>query len=126
MEKQPCVYILASRPNGTIYIGVTSNLIGRVYQHRQKLIAGFTQRYGVHNLVWYEVHEQMESAILREKQLKNWSRVAKIRLIELTNPQWQDLWPDLALPSLASRQLLLRCSTSCIHTSRGSRHSLPG
>jgi putative endonuclease len=110
MEKQPCVYILASRPNGTLYIGVSSNLIGRVYQHRQKLIAGFTQRYNVSDLVWYEPHEQMESAILREKQLKNWSRVAKKRLIELTNPQWQDLWPDLALPSLAS----------------GSRHSLPG
>ena len=110
MEKQPCVYILASRPNGTLYIGVTSNLIGRVYQHRQKLIAGFTQRYDVHNLVWYEVHEQMESAILREKQLKNWSRMAKKWLIELSNPLWQDLWFDLVLPSMAS----------------GSRHSLPG
>jgi len=110
MEKQPCVYILASRPNGTLYIGVTSNLIGRVYQHRQNLIAGFTQRYNVHNLVWYEVHEQMESAILREKQLKNWSRLAKKRLIELTNSQWQDLWPALESPSMAA----------------GSRHSLPG
>jgi putative endonuclease len=110
MEKQPCVYILASRPNGALYIGVTSNLIGRVYQHRENLIAGFTQRYDVHNLVWYEVHEQMESAILREKQLKNWSRTAKIRLIEQTNPKWQDLWPTLVLPSMAA----------------GSRHSLPG
>ncbi len=122
MEKQPCVYILASCPNGTLYIGVTSNLIGRVYQHRQKLIPGFTQRYNISDLVWYEIHEQMESAILREKQLKNWSRVAKKRLIEMRNPLWQDLWPDLALPSLAARQLLLRCSTSCIHASRGSRH----
>jgi len=110
MEKQPCVYILASGLNGTLYVGVTSNLIGRVYQHRQKLIAGFTQRYSVHDLVWYEVHEQMESAILREKQLKKWSRAAKKRLIELRNPLWQDLWLDLALPSLAS----------------GSRQSLPG
>jgi putative endonuclease len=126
MEKQPCVYILASRPNGTLYIGVTSNLIGRVYQHRENLIAGFTKRYDVHNLVWYEVHEQMESAILREKQLKNWSRIAKKRLIELNNPKWRDLWPDLELPSMASRQLLLRCSTSCIHDSRGFRQSLPG
>jgi putative endonuclease len=115
MEKQPCVYILASGINGTLYVGVTSNLIGRVYQHRQKLIAGFTKRYDVSDLVWYEVHEQMESAILREKQLKKWSRVAKKRLIELRNPLWQDLWPGLALPSMASRQLLLRCSTSCIH-----------
>ena len=95
MEKQPCVYMLASGVNGTLYIGVTSNLIGRVYQHRQNLVAGFTQRYDVHTLVWYEVHEQMESAILREKQLKNWSRTAKKRLIELRNPLWQDLWPDL-------------------------------
>jgi len=110
MEKQPCVYILVSRPNGTLYIGVTSNLIGRIYQHRQNLIVGFTQRYNVHNLVWYEVHEQMESAILREKQLKNWSRLAKKRLIELANPQWQDLWPALESPSMAA----------------GSRHSLPG
>ncbi|HEY8097134.1 MAG TPA: GIY-YIG nuclease family protein, partial [Methylobacter sp.] len=81
-----------------------------VYQHRQNLIAGVTQRYDVHNLVWYEPHEQMESAILREKQLKNWSRVAKKRLIEMSNPMWQDLSPDLGLPSMAP----------------GSRHSLPG
>ena len=111
MEKQPCVYILASRPNGTLYIGVTSNLIGRVYQHRQNLITGFSQRYNVHDLVWYEVHEQMESAILREKQLKNWSREAKKRLIEMSNPMWHDLWSDLgASPSMAA----------------GSRQSLPG
>ena len=102
MEKQPCVYILASGLNGTLYIGVTSNLIGLVYQHRQKLIAGFTKRYGIDKLVWYEVHEQMESAILREKQLKNWSRTAKKRLIEMQNPLWQDLWPELASPSMAS------------------------
>ena len=96
MEKQPCVYMLASGVNGTLYIGVTSNLIGRIYQHRQNLVSGFTQRYHVHTLVWYEIHEQMDSAILREKQLKNWSRKAKKRLIELHNPLWRDLWPDLA------------------------------
>jgi putative endonuclease len=72
MEKQPCVYILASGKNGTLYVGVTSDLIGRIYQHRQKLIGGFTARYGVTQLVWYEVHGQMESAILREKQIKKW------------------------------------------------------
>ena len=83
--------MLASGVNGKLYIGVTSNLIGRVYQHRQNLVAGFTQRYHVHTFFWYEVHEQMESAILREKQLKNWSRTAKKRLIELRNPLWQDL-----------------------------------
>jgi putative endonuclease len=110
MEKQPCVYILASRPNGTLYIGVTSNLIGHVYQHRQNLVPGFNQRYNVHHLVWCEAQEQMESAILREKQLKKWSRIAKKRLIELSNPEWQDLWPVLESPSMAS----------------GSRHSLPG
>jgi putative endonuclease len=95
MEKQPCVYMLASGVNGTLYIGVTSNLIGRVYQHREKLVDGFTQRYDITVLVWYELHEQMESAILREKQLKKWSRVAKKRLIELGNPKWQDLWTNL-------------------------------
>ena len=102
IEKQPCVYILASGVNGTLYVGVTSNLIGRVYQHRENLVEGFTSRYGVHSLVWYEVHEQMESAILREKQIKKWSRVAKKRLIELSNPTWQDLWVVLTSPSLAS------------------------
>ena len=68
MEKQPCVYILASRRNGTLYVGVTSNLIQRVYQHRHNMVAGFTEKYEVHNLVWYEIHEQMDSAILREKE----------------------------------------------------------
>ena len=94
--------MLASSRNGTLYIGVTSNLVGRVYQHREKLIAGFTQRYRCTVLVWYEVHEQMESAILREKQLKKWSRSDKKSLIELNNPLWQDLWPNVAQPSLAS------------------------
>ncbi|MGR8932461.1 MAG: GIY-YIG nuclease family protein [Gammaproteobacteria bacterium] len=96
MTKRPCVYLLASRPNGTLYIGVTSNLIQRVYQHREGLVEGFTKRYGVHDLVWYELHETMESAITREKRLKNWTRKAKIRLIELKNPAWRDLWQDLA------------------------------
>jgi len=100
MERQPCVYLLASGRNGTLYVGVTSNLVKRVYEHRNELIDGFTKRYGVHDPVWYEVHERMESAILREKQLKNWSRTAKIRLIEQGNPAWKDLWPDLAFPSL--------------------------
>ena len=96
MNKQPCVYILSSRRNGTLYIGVTSDLIRRVYQHRTEAADGFSKRYGVHDLVWYEVHEMMESAILREKQLKNWSRIAKIRLIEQQNPNWRDLWPELS------------------------------
>ena len=102
MTKQPCVYMLSSHRNGTIYIGVTSDLIKRVYQHREGMVEGFTKRYGVHNLVWHEIHEMMESAIMREKQLKKWSRIAKIRLIEQQNPNWQDLWLELTSPSMAS------------------------
>jgi putative endonuclease len=95
MEKQPCVYLLASGRNGTLYVGVTSNLIQRVYQHRNNQIDGFTKRYHVHDLMWYEVHECMESAILREKQIKKWQRMAKIGLIEQRNREWQDLWSEL-------------------------------
>jgi len=95
MEKQPCVYLLASSRLGTLYIGVTSNLIKRIYEHRNELVDGFTKRYKVHDLVWYEVHDRMESAILREKQIKKWSRAAKIDLIEKSNREWRDLWLDL-------------------------------
>lgn len=102
MTKQPCVYILASQRNGTLYISVTSDLIKRVYQHRMNMVDGFTKRYAIHDLVWYEIHERMDSAILREKQLKKWSRREKIRIIEQLNNQWQDLWPELVLPSVAS------------------------
>ena len=100
MTKSPCVYILASGKNGTLYVGVTSNLIQRAYQHREAQAEGFTQRYHVHQLVWYEIHETMESAILKEKRLKTWERAAKIRLIEKTNPDWHDLWLTLAANSL--------------------------
>ncbi|HOK12490.1 MAG TPA: GIY-YIG nuclease family protein [Ottowia sp.] len=93
--KQPCVYILASRRNGTLYVGVTSNLPGRVWQHRNEVVDGFSKRYGVHTLVWYEPHETMESAILREKQLKAGSRARKLGLIEAMNPDWQDLYDGL-------------------------------
>ena len=96
MEKQPCVYLLASGRNGTLYTGVTSDLIKRVFQHRNNQANGFTKRYNVHNLVWYEVHERMESAILREKQIKEWRRTAKIGLIEQDNPDWQDLSEDIS------------------------------
>ena len=78
MEKHPCVYILASHRIGTLYVGVTSNLIQRVYQHRNDLVVGFTRRYKIHTLVWYDLHESMESAILREKEVKIWQRHAKI------------------------------------------------
>ena len=84
-EKIPCVYILASKRNGTLYTGVTSNLGQRVWQHQNDLAEGFTRRYGVHRLVWYETHPTMESAIEREKQMKSWHRSWKIRLIEESN-----------------------------------------
>ena len=92
---QPCVYILASARNGTLYIGVTSDLVKRVWQHKNDFVEGFTKQYGVHTLVWYEVHETMESAIAREKALKNWHRAWKIRLIEESNPEWLDLYEKL-------------------------------
>ncbi|MGC8494457.1 MAG: GIY-YIG nuclease family protein [Syntrophobacteraceae bacterium] len=92
MIRQPAVYILVSKKNGTLYIGVTSNLIKRVWEHRNNFVEGFSQRYGVHNLVWYELHESMESAIRREKRLKDWKREWKLHLIERTNPNWEDLY----------------------------------
>jgi predicted GIY-YIG superfamily endonuclease len=94
--KQPAVYIMASKRNGTLYIGVTSNLVQRVYQHRNGLLPGFTSRYGCKMLVWYELHEDMVSAITREKQIKGGSRRRKIALIEGLNPTWRDLYEDLA------------------------------
>ena len=93
--KRPCVYILASKRNGTLYIGATSNLVQRVWQHKHDLVEGFTQRYGVHTLVWYESHATMESAIAREKRIKEWKRPWKVRLIEQGNPAWRDLYEDI-------------------------------
>ena len=95
-ELQPAVYILASAPNGTLYIGVTSNLQQRGWQHREGIVGGFTGRYGVHRLVYYELHGDMEHAIVREKRLKKWQRSWKLRLVNEFNPGWQDLWPRLA------------------------------
>ena len=93
--KQPCVYILASGWDGTLYVGVTSDLIKRVWEHKNDLIEGFTKAYRVHTLVWFEQHETMESAILREKAIKEWNRAWKIELIEESNQSWQDLYPQL-------------------------------
>ncbi|MBS0556846.1 MAG: GIY-YIG nuclease family protein [Proteobacteria bacterium] len=101
-EKQPCVYMMASRRNGTLYVGVTSDLIKRVYEHRSDAVDGFTKRFQVHSLVWYAHVDEITSAILREKQIKKWSRAAKIRLIEMQNPNWRDLWIELTTPSMAS------------------------
>jgi putative endonuclease len=91
MDKQPCVYILASRRHGTLYTGVTSNLLGRLYQHREKVTQGFTAEHDIARLVWFEVHEDMSAAILREKRIKKWNRDWKLALIERSNPQWVDL-----------------------------------
>ena len=92
VSKQPVVYMLASKRNGTLYIGVTSNLIKRIWEHKNNLVQGFTKQYNVHDLVWYEMHENMESAILREKMLKEWKRTWKLELIESSNPDWNDLY----------------------------------
>jgi putative endonuclease len=92
---QPCVYILASERNGTLYIGVTSDLVKRVWEHQSDFVDGFTKQYQVHTLVWYEIHENMESAITREKQLKEWKRLWKVDLIEKINPYWNDLYPTI-------------------------------
>lgn len=89
------VYMLASRRNGTLYIGVTNDVIQRTYEHMNDLIEGFTKKYRVHRLVWYEVYEDVNAAIAREKQLKGWNRGWKIKLIEKNNPGWNDLYPRL-------------------------------
>ena len=99
----PCVYLLASRRNGTFYIGVTSDLIGRLYEHREGITDGFTSKYDVRRLVWFEVHGSIEEAILREKRIKKWNRAWKQRLVEEANPAWRDLAIELGfgpLPSL--------------------------
>ena len=88
------VYILASRYYGTLYTGVTGRLIGRISEHKQKLTPGFTSRYGVDRLVWYEQHDIVDLAIHREKRIKHWKRAWKIALIEAENPQWTDLYPQ--------------------------------
>jgi putative endonuclease len=93
--KQPAVYILASQRNGTLYIGVTSDLVQRVWQHKNDLVEGFTKKYAVHALVYFELHDDMENAILREKRLKKWNRAWKLRLIEEKNPEWNDLYPSI-------------------------------
>ncbi len=93
--KQPAVYILASKRNGTLYIGVTSDLVKRVWEHKHEVAAGFTKKHGVHTLVYYEQHGNMESAIVREKQLKKWNRGWKLRLIEQMNPNWNDLYESI-------------------------------
>ena len=91
MEKQYVVYLLASKPYGTLYVGVTSNLIQRIVQHKEGLVDGFTKKYDVHQLVYYDVHLDIREAILREKRIKKWNRQWKINLIEQNNPHWINL-----------------------------------
>ena len=95
MNKQPAVYILANKRNGTLYVGVTSDLVKRIWEHKNNIVEGFTKDYNVHQLVWYELHESMESAIIREKRLKDWKRAWKLELIEGKNPDWLDLYDTI-------------------------------
>ena len=99
---QPCAYLLASKRNGTLYIGVTSNLLARIHQHRTGAVRGFTREYAVKQLVWFEQHATMDSAITREKRIKKWNRAWKLQLIEAENPDWRDLAEDLGFKSLES------------------------
>jgi putative endonuclease len=93
--KQPAIYIFASQRNGTLYIGVTSDLEKRVYQHKNDMVKGFTSKYKVHLLIYFELHQNMEEAILREKRLKEWKRSWKLKLIEKNNPNWEDLYQSI-------------------------------
>jgi putative endonuclease len=95
MPKQPCVYILASQRNGTLYVGVTSALVQRIWQHKNDTVEGFTEKYGVHILAYFELYADMLAAITREKQITKWNRAWKLELIESTNPDWRDLWEDI-------------------------------
>jgi putative endonuclease len=95
MQKLPCVYIMTNRPNGRLYVGVTSNLVNRVIQHRRELIKGFTYKYQLKTLVYYEVHEDMYEAIAKEKCIKKWRRAWKVELIEGVNPSWDDLYFEI-------------------------------
>ena len=95
MSKQPAVYILSNKRNGTLYVGVTSNLVQRIWQHKNNLVPGFTQKYSIDKLVYFEMHSSMENAILYEKQIKKWNRKWKLELIEKNNPEWNDLYSEI-------------------------------
>jgi len=95
--KQPAVYILASGKEGTLYTGVSGDLVQRVWQHKQGLVEGFTKRYRVHELAYFELHDEMISAIVREKLMKKWNRLWKLKLITERDPEWRDLWPDICV-----------------------------
>ena len=105
MDRQPCVYILARASHSTLYTGVTSDLTGRIHQHREASTRGFAQRYGIRRLVWFEPHDSMESAITREKRIKRWPRAWKYDLIHEDNPTWRDLAEDMGFEPLPIRQI---------------------
>ena len=105
VERTPCVYLLASSFHGTLYTGVTSDLPGRIWQHRKEITKGFTARYGVKRLVWFEVHEMMDSAIRREKSIKRWRREWKVQLVEAENPKWRDLAEEWGFEPLIQRKV---------------------
>ena len=94
-QKSPCVYLLTNKPDGVLYLGVTSDLVKRIWQHKNSFVDGFSKRYNTHHLIWYEQHEDMMEAITREKQIKRWKREWKLRLIKETNPKWRDLYEDI-------------------------------
>jgi putative endonuclease len=106
MEREPCVYILSRASHSTLYTGVTSNLVGRIYQHREELAEGFTRQYGIKRLVWFETHDTMESAIVREKRIKRWPRAWKYDLIHKYNPTWRDLAEDFGFEPLPLGQAI--------------------
>jgi len=113
--KSPVVYILANKPRGVLYIGVTSNLVQRIWQHREGLADGFTKRYGVKMLVWYEQHPTMIGAITREKALKKWLRRQKLDLITRNNHEWRDLWPDITgTARVVARTSIIPATSLCI------------
>ena len=95
IQKSPCVYLLASKPDGVLYLGVTSDLVKRIWQHKNSFVDGFSKKYNVHNLVWFEQHVDILSAITREKNIKRWKREWKVRLIEESNPEWRDLYDEI-------------------------------
>jgi putative endonuclease len=105
MERSPAAYIVASGFHGTVYTGVTSDLIKRIHQHREETFRGFTARYGCKRLVWFEMHGDMEHAIRREKRIKNWPRAWKVALIEADNPTWRDLAEDFGFEPLAGKKV---------------------
>ena len=105
MERLPCVYLLATSFHGSLYTGVTSNLMQRIVQHREEITKGHTTRYGIKRLVWFEMHETMETAIVREKRIKRWLREWKLALVEAENPTWRDLAEEWGFEPLIKRQV---------------------